>query len=106
MKLLIHELAKLSGVSLRTLRYYDEIGLLKPDKVYDNGYRHYSQANLDLLQQILFYRELGFPLTDIKKIVHAADFDVQQALRKQRKLLEQKRDYIEGLLTAVKNTLH
>lgn len=70
MKLFINELVKVSGVSHRTLRYYDEIGLLRP-RVHDNGYREYTEAEVNLLQQILFYRELGFPLQKIKEILQS-----------------------------------
>ena len=71
----INKLAKMSGVSTRTLRYYDEIGLLKPVRVVSSGYRIYSQTEVDVLQQILFYRELEFSLEDIKKMLAAPDFD-------------------------------
>ena len=63
----IKELAELSGVSARTLRYYDQIGLLKPERQEDNGYRVYGEAQVDRLQQILFYRQLGLPLEEIRR---------------------------------------
>lgn len=105
-RLYIKELSKLSGVSERTLRYYDEIGLLSPARVHTNGYREYDDENLNLLQQILFYRELGFHLTEIKEMVHAKDYDMKQALREQHKLLQQKRDYLDGLIATVDQTIN
>lgn len=86
--MLINELAKLSGVSKRALRYYDEIGLLTPSDTRDNGYRQYSVTDIDRLQQILFYRELDFKLEEIKRILDAPEFNVNQALRKQHEMLE------------------
>ena len=83
----ISQAANLSGVSVRTLQYYDQIGLLKPAAVSESGYRIYTQANLQKLQQILFFRELKFPLKDIIKILNQPDFDYQKALMEQRKLL-------------------
>lgn len=71
----INKLSKMSGVSTRTLRYYDEIGLLKPARVAPSGCRMYGQEQVDELQQILFYRELGFSLEDIKTLLSAPDFD-------------------------------
>ena len=77
----INKLAKLAGVSPRTLRYYDEIGLLSPRRISSNSYRVYGQKEVDLLQQILFYRELGVPLEEIKNIVWSKDYNVQVALQ-------------------------
>ena len=76
----VSKLARLSGVSARTLRYYDEIGLLKPKRVNSSGYRIYGAREVDLLQQILFYREMDLSLDEIKQIIYAADFDVASAL--------------------------
>jgi len=70
----------ISGVSARMLRYYDEIGLLKPARITLSGYRIYLQTQLDTLQQILFYREMEFPLKEIKKLLIAADYNREQAL--------------------------
>src|ERR1051326_554512 len=80
--------AALSGVSVRTLHFYDEDGLLKPAYHGANGYRYYEEPQLLILQQILFYRELGFALRDIKRILGAPDFEVIAALRSHRKILE------------------
>ncbi|MDR0406036.1 MAG: MerR family transcriptional regulator, partial [Clostridiales bacterium] len=89
-----NKVTKMSGVSARTLRYYDAIGLLKPLRVAESGYRIYGQTELDTLQQIFFYKELGFPLDEIKKLLTAPGFDREQAfqshlaeLRKKRKRL-------------------
>ena len=76
----INEVAKLTGITVRTLHYYDEIGLLKPSKVTDKGYRIYDQKSLEILQQILFFRELEFPLNQIKQIINDSKFDSQKAL--------------------------
>lgn len=98
--MLIHELVKLSGVSARTLRYYDEIGLLVPTKE-QNGYRDYTQQHIDRLQQILFYKELNFPLDKIKELLLADDYDVDKALKEQYILLKKKRDYLNDLLLTI-----
>lgn len=86
----IHELAALSGVTVRTLRYYDQIGLLTPVRSADNGYRLYETAQVDRLQQILFYRALGISLTRIAELLDTPDFDRASALEEHRSaLLEQ-----------------
>ncbi|MGN7479663.1 MerR family transcriptional regulator [Solibacillus silvestris] len=103
--MLINELVKLSGVSARTLRYYDEIGLLKPSAIEQNGYRRYSQADIDRLQQILFYRELDFKLEEIKALMAHPQFEVKQALKKQYILLQKKREYLENLLQTIDQTI-
>lgn len=103
--MLINELVKLSGVSARTLRYYDEIGLLKPSMVEQNGYRQYNQCDIDRLQQILFYRELDFKLEQIKVLLEDKNFNVKEALINQQALLEQKRNYLDGLLETIDKTI-
>ncbi|MDD3403913.1 MAG: MerR family transcriptional regulator [Hespellia sp.] len=104
MKKSISEMAKLSGVSVRTLHYYDEIGLLVPSEVIsETGYRYYDENSLEKLQQILFYRELDFPLKEIAQIVSASDYNKEKALTRQRELLKLKRkrlDKLIGLLDA------
>lgn len=104
MKKTISEMAKLSGVSVRTLHYYDEIGLLAPSEVVsETGYRYYNEDSLEKLQQILFYRELDFSLKEIVQIMNASDYNKEEALRKQRELLKLKRkrlDKLIGLLNA------
>ena len=93
MKLHIREFAKLTGVSVRTLHYYDEIGLLKPSSVDEqNGYRFYDESALTLMQEILFYRELDFPLKEIRIILSSPDYDKQNALKEQKQLLIAKED--------------
>ena len=84
----VKELAKISGVSVRTLHWYDEIGLLKPAYHGANSYRYYEEVQLLLLQQILFFREPGFNLNDIQKLLSQNDFDNIKALYAHRKVLE------------------
>lgn len=102
MKMHIREFAKLTGVSVRTLHYYDEIGLLKPSFVDEqNGYRFYDERCLERMQEILFYRELDFPLKDIGEIMSSPDYDKQTALKEQRRLLTLKKERLERLITAL-----
>ena len=102
MNMHIKEFAKLTGVSVRTLHYYDEIGLLKPFAVDEqNGYRFYDERCLERMQEILFYRELDFPLKDIQVILSAPDYDKQTALKEQKHLLTLKKERIERLITAL-----
>lgn len=99
MKKTISEIAKLSGVSVRTLHYYDEIGLLAPSLVVpETGYRYYDEDSLARLQQILFYRELDFPLKEIGEIMAASDYNKDEALKRQRELLKLKRDRLDKLI--------
>ena len=101
----ISEVAKLTGVTVRTLHYYDEIGLLKPGQVTEAGYRVYDESDLAVLQQILFFRELDFPLEDIRKIMQHPAYEQESALRKQKELLMQKRSRLDGLIALVDKTL-
>ena len=94
----VHEVSKLSGVSIRTLQYYDKIGLLPPTEYTDAGYRLYDDKALETLQQILLFRELEFPLKDIKKIISRPDFDRSKALAQQIELLKLKKEHIENLI--------
>lgn len=98
MRLSVSELSDQSGVSVRTLHYYDEIGLLKPSEVTEAGYRYYDDEAVKLLQQILFFRELDFSLKDIHGILNAPHYDKDEALRRQRELLTLKRDRLDGLI--------
>ena len=82
----------ITAVSIRTLRYYDEIGLLKPTELTETGYRLYDNKALEKLQEILFFKELEIPLIDIKKIMDAPNYDKEQILITQKALLEQKRN--------------
>lgn len=100
----ISEVAKLTGVTVRTLQYYDEIGLLKPSNVTESGYRMYSNENLEVLQQILFFRELGFPLNEIREIMQNPAYNREKALEQHLQLLLQKRRHIDGLITLVERT--
>ena len=102
MKMQIKEFAELTGVSVRTLHYYDEIGLLKPSEVdAQNGYRFYDEKSLERMQEILFYRELDFSLRTIAQILSSPDYDKQQALTRQRKLLLAKKERLEQLINAL-----
>jgi len=98
----IREFAKLTSVSVRTLHYYDEIGLLKPGFVDRNsGYRYYDESSLERMQEILFYRELDFPLKSILEIISSPDYDKMKALREQKKLLLLKKKRLERLIAAL-----
>lgn len=104
MKMQIKEFAELTGVSVRTLHYYDEIGLLKPSEVdAQNGYRFYGEKSLERMQEILFYRELDFSLKTIMQILSSPDYDKQQALSRQRQLLIAKKERLEQLIVAIDN---
>ena len=94
----VNEVSKLTGVSIRTLQYYDKIGLLHPAKYTEAGYRLYDDAALEILQQILLFRELEFPLKDIKEIISRPDFDRSKALAQQIELLKLKKEHIENLI--------
>src|ERR1041384_358604 len=84
----VKRVAAMSGVSVRTLHFYDETGLLKPAYIGTNGYRFYEEPQLLMLQQILFYRELGFELKQIRRILGRADFEKVAALQSHRKVLQ------------------
>ena len=94
----VKEVSELTGVSIRTLRYYDEIGLLPPADHTEGGYRLYDDTALERLQQILLFRELEFPLRDIVRIVSSPDFDRKKALEQQIELLELKKQRLEYLI--------
>ena len=98
MKRSISQVAKLTGVSIRTLQYYDEIGLLSPSELTAAGYRMYDDHALQALQQILFFKELGFPLKEIKEILEKPDFDRIAAFKKQKELFLLKRDRLDRLI--------
>ena len=102
MKMQVKEFAELTGVSVRTLHYYDEIGLLKPSEVdAQTGYRFYDEKSLERMQEILFYRELDFSLKTIRHIISSPDYDKQQALSRQRQLLLAKKERLERLIDAL-----
>lgn len=94
----VKQVSQLTGISVRTLQYYDEIGLFKPTEVTASGYRLYDDDALEILQQILFFRELNFPLKDIKAIMQNPRYDKNDAFIRQQELLEAKRDRLNGLL--------
>ena len=99
----VHEVSELAGVSIRTLQYYDKIGLLHPSERTDSGYRLYGDVDLERLQQILLFRELAFPLKEIKKIIRNPQYDRNQALDQQIALLTLKKEHIENLIVLARN---
>lgn len=101
----IKEIAQLAGITVRTLHYYDQIGLLKPAVTEDNGYRLYNEQSLKELQQILFFRELDFPLKQIKQIMQNESYDEKKTLSKHKQLLKLKRDRISRLIKLIDDTL-
>lgn len=98
----VNEVSKLSGVSVRALHHYDKIGLLKPSAVTSAGYRLYDRKSIETLGQILLFKELGFSLSEIKKIINNPDFDAALALEKQIKLLTLKKEHTENLIALAK----
>ena len=94
----VKQVSALTGVSVRTLQFYDEIGLFKPTQVTDAGYRLYDDASLEILQQILFFKELDFTLKEIKVIMDNPQFDKVEAFKKQKALIQMKRDRLNSLL--------
>ncbi len=105
MRLSVSEMAKLTGVSVRTLHYYDQIGLLCPETTADSGYRWYGETDVERMRQILFYRELDFPLRDIRAILADPQYDKQEALRRQRHMLQLKRERLDRLLELLEANL-
>jgi DNA-binding transcriptional MerR regulator len=101
----IKEIADLACVTTRTLRYYDQIGLLYPAEIGDNGYRYYNQRSLMKLQQILFFRELDVPLNDIQLIISRPDFNLMQALEEHRQSLKVKATRLNKLIETIDNTM-
>ncbi|MGI5999295.1 MAG: MerR family transcriptional regulator [Lutispora sp.] len=105
MEYTVQKLAKLAGVSTRTLRYYDEIGILKPARINSSGYRIYGQKEVDRLQQIMFYREMDMSLDNIKRILSSPAFNEADALRDHREKLLEKRQQIDRLIENVEKTI-
>lgn len=105
MEYTVNKLAQLSGVSSRTLRYYDQIGLLKPARINSSGYRIYGQKEVDLLQQILFYRELEVRLEEIIEIIHQPTFNQTTALKKHYNNLKKKRARLDKIIATVERTI-
>ncbi|UXR69082.1 MerR family transcriptional regulator [Staphylococcus sp. IVB6246] len=105
MTMKIKDVANLVGISIRTLHHYNKIGLLIPEEITDSGYRLYSEQNLETLQQILFFKELGFTLHEIKNILNNPSFDQHEALILQRKMLLEKRHNIDNMIETVDKTI-
>lgn len=105
MRYTVKKLAQLSGVSARTLRFYDEIDLLKPAFYGDNQYRYYKEEQLLLLQQILFFRELGMPLNDIRRILNSDDFDTIESLKTHKSILQSSLERTETLIKTIDRTI-
>lgn len=94
----VHEVSKLTGVSIRALQYYDSIGLLRPAQYTEAGYRLYDDAAMETLQQILLFRELAFPLKEIRRIIQSPGFDRNRALEQQIELLRLRKEHLEHLI--------
>lgn len=105
MEYTVSKLGRISGVSARTLRYYDEINLLQPKRVNSSGYRIYGQNEVNVLQQILFYRELEMSLDEIKKIVHSESFDIENALNSHLIHLNQQRKRLDDIISTVEKSI-
>ena len=105
MRYTVKQLSDLAGVTIRTLHYYDEIGLLKPSSYGENGYRYYGDESLLRLQQILFYRELDLPLDQVKQIMGSPDFDLMSALESHKEELRKRIAQMERLIATVDDTI-
>lgn len=95
----VQEVSRISGVSVRALHHYDRIGLLKPAQISEAGYRLYDEESLERLQQILLYRELEFPLKEIRRILYSPNFDRKKALEEQIELLTLRREHLDNLIS-------
>ena len=105
MEYTIKKLAEMAGISTRTLRYYDEIGLLKPCRVNSSGYRIYGEKEVDILQQILLYRSMDIRLEEIENIISNSSFDICQSLIKHRENLISRRNQLDQLILTVEKTI-
>ena len=101
----VKEVSELTGISIRTLRYYDEIDLLKPAKVTEAGYRLYDESSLKKLRQIMFFRELEVPLSEIKVIMKDSESDNRKILETQKMMLEMKRNRLNGIIELISDVL-
>ena len=101
----VKDVSEITGISIRTLRYYDEIGLLKPTELTEAGYRLDDNKALEKLQEIMFFRELEIPLIDIKKIMDNPNYDKERALLAQKSLLEQKRNRLNGIIELITDVM-
>lgn len=106
MEYTIKELADLSGVTTRTLRYYDEISLLSPSYINSSGYRIYTEKEVDILQQILFYRKIDMKLEKIQQIISQPDFDISKALIEHHQQLVSRRNQLDQLISTVEKTMN
>lgn len=105
MKYKIKEIADITDVTIRTLYHYDKIGLLKPKSISEKGYRFYDDENIEKLQQILFFKEIGFSLEEIKNILDDKNFDRKKALEYHKEVLIKKRERIDEIIKTVENTI-
>lgn len=101
----VQEVSRITGISVRTLHYYHEIGLLEPEKIGNNNYRYYGTKSLAKLQEILFFRELGFSLKEISKIIHDPGYNKEEALNNHITLLELKKQRLDRLINLARTTL-
>lgn len=101
----VNEIAKLTGITIRALHYYDEINLLKPSDISDAGYRLYSNEDIEILQQIMFLKEIGFELKQIKEMIRNSDFDKRTALERHKEILILKKKRIENLINLIESKL-
>ncbi len=101
----VKEVADIVGVSVRTLHHYDQIGLLQPESITPAGYRLYTSSNLERLQQILFFKEIGFSLQEIKNVLDQPDFDRKEALKLHKDLLKKKRQRLDDMIHTVDQTI-
>lgn len=101
----VKDVSQITGISIRTLRYYDEIGLLKPTELTSAGYRLYDNMALEKLQEIMFFRELEIPLIEIKKIMGNPNYDKEQVLLTQKKFLERKRNRLNGIIELITDAM-
>ena len=101
----VKEVSELIGISIRTLRYYDEIDLLKPAKVTEAGYRLYDESSLKILRQIMFFREMEVPLSEIKVIMKDSESDNRKILETQKMMLEIKRNRLNGIIEWISDVL-
>jgi DNA-binding transcriptional MerR regulator len=105
MRYTVRQLSRLAGISVRTLHHYHTIGLLEPESVGANGYRYYGDESILRLQQILFYRELGFPLAEIRSMLEHSDFDPLEALGSHRLALAERIEHLKHLIQTVDDTI-
>lgn len=101
----VKEVSELTGISIRTLRYYDEIDLLKPAKVTEAGYRLYDESSLKILRRIMFFREMEVPLSEIKVIMKDSESDNRKILETQKMMLEIKRNRLNGIIEWISDVL-